>query len=259
MPVTITGSNTPTAGGVVYGDGTTYVTTSAGTSGQALVSGGAGAPSFGTLGAGAGGTGLTSPGAAGNVLTSNGSAWTSATPGAAGSWVYLSAVTASASATVDVENVFNVYDVYAIVFSGVRNSASTAISITLKIGGSYLGGSTDYTYKIVYASNQNATWTVASDSGVGAASISFTAGALGNNAADTAGGVIYIFTPSNSAIAQTIIWNGYTRSNGAPNVMTYLEGAGGARTTGALTGVRFTPGSGNIATGTFRLYGIKNS
>lgn len=278
MPVTITGSNTPTAGGVVYGDGTTYASTSAGTSGQALVSGGAGAPSFGTLGVAAGGTGSTSltannvllgngtsalqvvaPGTNGNVLTSNGTTWTSATPGAAGSWVYLSAVTANASATVDVENVFNVYDVYAIVFSGVRNSASTGLTITLKIGGSYLGGSTDYTYKIVYASNQNATWTVATDNGAGAASIAFTGGALGNNAADTAGGVIYIFTPSNSAIAQTIIWNGYTRSNGAPNVMTYLEGAGGARTTGALTGVRFTPGSGNISTGTFRLYGIKNS
>ena len=46
MPVTITGSNTPTAGGVVYGDGTTYVTTSAGTSGQILVSAGSSAPAW---------------------------------------------------------------------------------------------------------------------------------------------------------------------------------------------------------------------
>jgi hypothetical protein len=30
MPVTIVGNNTPTAGGVVYGDGTNYVFTSAG-------------------------------------------------------------------------------------------------------------------------------------------------------------------------------------------------------------------------------------
>ena len=46
MPVVITGNNTPTAGGVVYGDGTTYATTSAGTSGRPIVSGGAGAPTF---------------------------------------------------------------------------------------------------------------------------------------------------------------------------------------------------------------------
>lgn len=46
MPVTIDGSNTPTAGGVVYGDGTEYASTAAGTSGQVLVSGGAGAPTW---------------------------------------------------------------------------------------------------------------------------------------------------------------------------------------------------------------------
>lgn len=51
MPVTITGSNTPTAGGVVYGDGTTYVTTSAGTSGQFLQSSGSGAPVWAAAGA----------------------------------------------------------------------------------------------------------------------------------------------------------------------------------------------------------------
>lgn len=77
MPVTIDGSNTPTAGGVIYGDGTEYASTAAGTSGQALVSAGSSAPAFGTLGAAGGGTGLTSPGTSGNVLTSNGSAWVS--------------------------------------------------------------------------------------------------------------------------------------------------------------------------------------
>ena len=46
MAVIITGNNTPTAGGVVYGDGSTYATTTAGTSGRPIVSGGAGAPTF---------------------------------------------------------------------------------------------------------------------------------------------------------------------------------------------------------------------
>lgn len=46
MPVTITGNNTPTAGGVTYGDGTTYATTTAGSSGQLLQSNGASAPSW---------------------------------------------------------------------------------------------------------------------------------------------------------------------------------------------------------------------
>jgi hypothetical protein len=46
MPVVITGNNTPTAGGVTYGDGTTYANTAAGTSGQLLQSNGASAPTW---------------------------------------------------------------------------------------------------------------------------------------------------------------------------------------------------------------------
>lgn len=48
MPVTIVGNNTPTAGGVVYGDGTNYASTAAGTSGQVLTSAGAGVPTWAT-------------------------------------------------------------------------------------------------------------------------------------------------------------------------------------------------------------------
>jgi len=46
MPVTIVGSNTPTAGGVGYGDGANVAFTGAGTSGQVLVSNGSSAPGF---------------------------------------------------------------------------------------------------------------------------------------------------------------------------------------------------------------------
>jgi len=53
MAVIITGSNTPTAGGVTYGDGTTYANTAAGTSGQVLTSAGASAPTWATVSAGA--------------------------------------------------------------------------------------------------------------------------------------------------------------------------------------------------------------
>jgi hypothetical protein len=52
MAVVITGNNTPTAGGVVYGDGTTYATTSAGTAGYLLQSNGASAPSWVAVSAG---------------------------------------------------------------------------------------------------------------------------------------------------------------------------------------------------------------
>jgi hypothetical protein len=53
-----------------------------GVTGQALISNGTSAPSFGTLGVTGGGTGLTAPGTNGNVLTSNGTIWTSSAPAA---------------------------------------------------------------------------------------------------------------------------------------------------------------------------------
>lgn len=82
-----------TAGGIFYGNGFLAKITGAGSSGQALISAGAGAPAFGTLGVAAGGTGATTltihgvlignttgainvstAGTAGQVFTSNGAA-----------------------------------------------------------------------------------------------------------------------------------------------------------------------------------------
>lgn len=53
---------TPTAGGIAYGNGSSYLFTTAGSSGQALISSGTSAPSFGVLGLSGGGLGFTSAG-----------------------------------------------------------------------------------------------------------------------------------------------------------------------------------------------------
>jgi hypothetical protein len=49
MPVTVDGNNTPTAGGVGYGDGTELAFTTAGSAGQVLQSNGASAPTWGAV------------------------------------------------------------------------------------------------------------------------------------------------------------------------------------------------------------------
>jgi hypothetical protein len=67
---------TPTAGAVAYGTGTAYDFTSAGSSGQPLLSGGVGVPTFGTLATGAGGTGLTSYTAGDLIYYASGTAFT---------------------------------------------------------------------------------------------------------------------------------------------------------------------------------------
>jgi hypothetical protein len=97
MSVIITGNNTPTAGGVTYGDGATYATTAAGTSGQVLTSAGASAPAWatpaavnlttgvtGTLPIANGGTNSTATATAGGVGYGTGTAHAFTTAGTTG-------------------------------------------------------------------------------------------------------------------------------------------------------------------------------
>ena len=72
MAVIINGSNTPTAGGIIYGDGSEYDVTAAGASGGVFYSAGASAPAF------------TAAGTSGQVLRSNGASaptWTTVSSG----------------------------------------------------------------------------------------------------------------------------------------------------------------------------------
>jgi hypothetical protein len=114
-------TGSPTTGGILYGTGSMLAYSAAGTAGQALISGGTGAPTWatitglgtvtsvnvnggttgltasggpvttsgtitlaGTLAVANGGTGVTSPGTNGNVLTSNGTTWVSQAPSGTG-------------------------------------------------------------------------------------------------------------------------------------------------------------------------------
>ena len=82
LPVANGGTNstaTATAGGIGYGTGTAHAYTAVGTSGQALISAAASAPSFGTLGIAGGGTGLTSTPANGALDIGNGTGFTRTT------------------------------------------------------------------------------------------------------------------------------------------------------------------------------------
>ena len=82
LPIANGGTNstaTATAGGVGYGTGTAHAYTAVGTSGQALISAAASAPSFGTLGIAGGGTGLTTTPANGALDIGNGTGFTRTT------------------------------------------------------------------------------------------------------------------------------------------------------------------------------------
>ena len=203
-----------------------------------------------------GDTAMLSPGTSGQVLTSGGSgaapSWS--TP-RGGSWIYLS-VTASSSSTVDIETTFDsTYDTYVIVASDVKVSVdSDILGMRLKIGGVYLSGA-NYSAFTVNSSSTGATVVGVNDFGNTRVRL---VNGQGSDVGEVSNFTIYFGPTSGTTNYKQFYWTGtYTASNGSPR-MTHGSGAV-AGDTGALTGVRFLTDSGNIASGTFRLYGIKKN
>jgi hypothetical protein len=199
-------------------------------------------------------TALTLAGAAGTngqVLTSAGSGLPSWSNPSAGALTLLSTVTASNSATVDVETTFSsTYDAYMLVVSGARpDTDSVRLHARMKIGGSYL---TTSTY-ITLASSDSQVTTLD-------AKIDITNTVWGNDAASSCDVVMYIFNPSSTAFKKQIRFEATSiRISAGVTQLFSRSGSASNDETAALTGIRFYASSGNIAEGKFRLYGIANS
>jgi hypothetical protein len=235
-----------------------------------LLSAGAGAPTWGTpststtatnLAAGSNGTipyqsasGTTqmlAAGSSGQILQSNGAAapsWVAA--GGASALVLLSTVTASASATVDVETGFSsTYDDYMITVSGLFNSSSgTSLLGRLKLGGTY---NTSAIYYWNTATRQVSTSTQTPEFVNGDTSLQLSAASgLGGSIGDNFSMSMFLLAVNNSG-TKSIYTNGayalYNNKGGGT--------LGYANSSSVLSGVRFFSSSGNL-TGTFKLYGI---
>lgn len=190
-----------TAGGVAYGTGGQAKVNSAGTAGQALLSGGAGVPIWGS----------------------------------AGSFTLLSTVTASASATVDVETTFDsTYDAYMLVVSGARPATDTrSLYARMKIGGSYITTSTYISTGGYTSLGGNQETTLATE-------ITLVSSVWGNDAASSCDVVMYIFNPSSTAFKKQLFYQATSLriDTGATQIQT-RSGVGSNDGTGALTGIRF--------------------
>lgn len=215
------GSATPTAGGIVYGTGTVQAVTAAGTSGQYLQSNAGSAPT-----------------------------WVTASSGAL---VYLSTVTASSSATVDVETTFSsTYSAYLIIGTDIFCATSAIFNCRLKIGGSYLAGSAYGYHRHDLSASSTAYEAVAASGG---SEIPLT-GAM--STARSANFVMTVYIPSDTTSEKKVDWRfapGRLQNNNSTGAVGSASNSG----TSALTGVRFFFATGNVASGEFRLYGIANS
>lgn len=242
-------------------DGTTGITTPGETNtGNLSVSGTTTLTTV--LGAASGGTGLSSAGANGNVLTSNGTAWTSSVP-VTGAFIPLVTTTASSSASVVFNSTYitSTYDVYMVELINVlpvTNNVTFRMDMSSNNGSSYIS---NMAFATVGSSPAASTALFSGSSGNfilldGAFSISATSQTLSNTANNTYNGLVYIYKPSATSKVSTT-WQGNFLS--AQSNYIFVSGSSILVTAATVNAVSFAMSSGNIASGTFRLYGIKNS
>lgn len=175
-----------------------------------------------------------------------------------GAWTHLSTVTASNSATVDIETTFDsTYQNYVIVASSVKPVDSVVqLRARQKQSGSYV--TSGYQYHFTRSNNTSTTY-AASATGAGSEYVvAVDLSAPGDGSQGGVSFVMHIPNPSNTTLQKGVFSTGVAHSAFLDVGQITLAGAN-TGSTAAVTGIRFLMESGNISTGTFRLYGIKNS
>jgi hypothetical protein len=205
-------------------------------------------------------TALTLAGAAGTngqVLTSAGSGLPTWTTVGSGALTLLSTVTASASATVDIESTFSsTYDSYMLVGTGIT-AANDGVNLfaQMKLGGAYDTGA-NYVFHTQHSTSAATTYQATNSAGATSIRI-FGGDGISNNASASGNFTMYISNPSSTALRKQIYFTGSCVSYSLVHI--HACGSGHNTATTALTGIRLFLGSGNITSGKFRLYGISNS
>jgi hypothetical protein len=162
--------------------------------------------------------------------------------------VLLATQTASASSSIDfTSGIDSTYKKYVIDYSNVTMSAGNGLRMRFQQGGSFVTSSD-------YNSTYNLVRSTSATSVLGLTSISYIA-CTGDDV-DTSlptSGTIEVYQPS-----LTTYTTATCRASGINNSGTYFNNYGGGELSlsAATTGIRLYPNSGNIATGTFKLYGI---
>jgi hypothetical protein len=222
-------STLTTQGDIVYRDGSGLARLGYGTAGQVLQTGGSGAnPSWGTV---------------------------------SSDFVHLGSATASSSSTIDFNGLFTSdYDVYKIFFHNVTHSSSSAdMYFRFMQSGSAITSSSYY-----FHINQEGY----NDGGINSAGVTgafpsstdtkirMNGDGILNTGNYHAVGEVDIYNPLDATVYKAV--KGYVHHMTASKIL-HSNFFGRNTSTSALSGVQFLPQSGNIASGKYHLYGMKNS
>lgn len=178
-----------------------------------------------------------------------------------GALTKISTATASASASITFTGLSSTYFLYMIRYSNLA-PATDATTLLLRTstnnGSSWDTGASDYAWNLFQADQVGAESGAAdtADSSITILGIAGGTDEMGSGTNEAGSGVIYIYNPS--AAKYTFVNSEGIYFNEATELI--LNTVGGYRlTTTAVNGVQLLMDSGNIASGTFTLYGVKNA
>jgi hypothetical protein len=179
-----------------------------------------------------------------------------AASGAAGAWTKVSTGTASSSASIVFTGLSNTYISYMVEFTNVV-VASNTVDFYAVFG---TGGTPTYQTSAYYGNTQGGS----SSSGIAtynfsnAAQITINSNNSGLHLTTAAGaaldGRFYISNPSQSTVNHQCNWQVVYQGSGTETVQ--VPGGAEWRGTTAVTAIKFSMSSGNIASGIFTLYGL---
>jgi len=174
--------------------------------------------------------------------------------GDASAMVKLSTATASASATIDFEDIDSTYSSYRIDINGVLPT-SDGVQMHLRVGTgvtpTYQSGVSDYSWTTLKVSQG----TVSGTSDEADSQMQLTRSSLGSAAGEEVGGSIVIYNPA-SGSADTIFVSSFGHT-AATAGFSYSSSSGQYLSTTPVTALRILMASSTIASGVFTLYGIK--
>ena len=175
--------------------------------------------------------------------------------GGGGAWVHLDSATASASSSIDmITGIDGTYDVYVLVLNGVVPASDTfqlRMRVSEDTGSTWKSGASDYRYAAAEHGGSSG-----SSSGSGYIALD----GIGNASGEGLNAQIYFYNPSSTSLWKVFNFHTATTGFNPAAAPTGRDGTGVYDgTANAIDGVQFLMSSGNITSGTFRLYGISNS
>jgi len=216
------------------------------TNGQLIIGSTGGTPAAATLTAG---TGITITNAANSI--------TIAASSGSGAWTKISSSTASSSATIDFTSLTNAYMMYMVVIDRAL-PATDAVAFQMRAStnnGSSYYSTNEYSYANMIAWAADGSYI--SRGGTGAAACLMTGNDanyyVGNATNEGITGTFFLYNPSGTSYGRTTGSFSYTEPGGALRECSH---AGRIDQAADIDAIRFMFSSGNIASGTFTLYGL---